>query len=674
MFITDKCCPLIRKRNNVRSSAEWITPEIKTASNDLKKLYWLNRKLNNVNSRENYKIAKRNYDDMLKKAKLNFNNRIISQSSNKQKTVWNLVNKELGRIKTEKSLVINVDNTIYKDPRDVADIFGQYFATIAESSLQNHFSGNHKLNVCTVSKINNRSFFFNHVTPDEVVEVITHLKNKSSVGFDNISIRVLKSVGSSIAKHLAYLINLSITTGKFPTSLKLATVIPILKKNNPEDIANYRPISILSVISKVIEKLVYKRIYEFLSKFNIISDSQHGFRKGKSTQSAATELFEFIYAQLDKGQKVAGIFFDLSRAFDSIRFDFIENKLYNLGIRGIILEWLKDYLRNRQIIVKVSNTFSKKNPVNLGVPQGSVLGPLIFILFINDLPQHIHANQISLFADDTSLAISASTLEELKYRCLELTKSFEKWCCQNGLILNTFKTEYIHFSLNNNETNLEIDFGGGKICSTNKTKFLGIHVDQHLQWKAQIESVVDKLNRARFAISRLRSSIPMESLLSIYYSLVYSHLSYNVILWGNSSQSDRVFIAQKRILRTMFGLLPKESCRNCFILHGLLTFPCIYIFRCLLYIKENLTKFKKNSFFHNHETRNKELINIPTHRTSKFELSPSYQGIRLYNCLPPSLKELNLGLFKIKIKKLLALKGYYAIEEFVNDPALNLFV
>lgn len=670
LFDLDKLCPLKRKINNVAFKVpNWITPSIKRASQDLKNLHWLCSNIGNNTSQETYSLAKFNYNKMLVEAKLNFNKIIIDESNNKQKTVWNLVNQGLGRKNTFHPVNIKMGDKMCSTSGELANIFVNYFANVTEDSLLNHF-GKSRSNNCTLPSMLSNTFFFSPVTSDEVKSIVVSLKNKKSSGIDNISTKILKSAISSISEHLAHLINLSVTSGKFPCSLKAAMVIPIYKKNDPEDISNYRPISILSVFSKVTEKIVYNRIYEFLSKFKILSECQHGFRTGKSTQSAAVSLTEFIYSNLDAGKKVAGLFFDLSRAFDSINFKFINSKLYNLGFRGIFLDWIDDYLSNRKILVRIGNCFSGEKNLNFGIPQGSVLGPLLFLLFINDMPQHIDAKHIVLFADDTSIAVTANTYEELVLSINRIMKCFNNWCTQNGLISNMSKTECIHFTLHSNANTIRIDVNETTLVSTVCSKFLGIYVDQHLRWTDHVDKLSTKLNKTKYAISRLKSEIPLDSLLTVYYSLVYSHLSYNVILWGYSVNSSRIFIAQKRIVRTMFNLPPRESCRPYFIFHKILTFPCIYILRCLLFIKNNIAHLRKNSSFHNYGTRNANFLSIPTHKTTKYKESPTYQGIRFYNHLPQNIQNLEYRPFKTHVTQLLLLKCYYSVDDFMTDNEL----
>ncbi|KAK9884566.1 hypothetical protein WA026_007409 [Henosepilachna vigintioctopunctata] len=215
--------------------------------------------------------------------------------------------------------------------------------------------------------------------------------------------------------------------------------------------------------------------------------------------------------------------------------------------------------------------------------------------------------------------------------------------------------------------NMRFIYSGTGYTSANCVKFLGIYVDQNLRWSDHVDYVSKILNKSRYALSRIRDSMPLESLLTVYYSYVYCQMSYNVILWGNSADSFRIFLCQKRIIRTLLNLPLRESCRQHFIRHKILTFPCIYILNCILYIKDNINSFKTHSAVHSYPTRNNDLLALPKHKTAKFQRGHIYQGIKLFNHLPMTLRHLNLISLKKCLKKLLLSKGYYGVEEFMMD-------
>lgn len=266
------------------------------------------------------------------------------------------------------------------------------------------------------------------------------------------------------------------------------------------------------------------------------------------------------------------------------------------------------------------------------------------------------------------MVVSGGNPEELRSTCEFIMWEFVNWCRSNNLMVNVDKTVCVYFSIKNNEVStFSLKCGDNTITTSETTKFLGIHVDRNLRWTTHIDVLCKKLNSSVFAIARIRNVLPRSSVMSVYYSLVYSHLSYNILLWGSSPDFSRVFVAQKRVLRTIFNLNMLASCKPVFIGNGILTLPSIYIFKCLLYAKENEDKWMKLSSHHNYVTRNTQIFLLPKRRTHKFECSPLYRSIKLYNHLPPSVKSLNLKLFKKEIKNLLLKKGFYSVNEYLCD-------
>lgn len=666
-FHLERCCPLMRQYSG-NSRKKWVTTEIKSSKRNLNNLYWLYRNISSPDTLEMYRRAKKQHNKLIQKTKLSFHCSMIEKSDNKAKTVWSLVDTLTTRgIKNSNPICININGIKHDDPIELVDIFGRYFSSVARSKLNSCYAGDLSVS-CTTSPLLCNNFFFYPVSKHEVLETIKKLKNKKSTGVDCISVQILKSVADVVCEHFAHLINLSISTGKFPKILKKSIVVPIYKKGDVNEITNYRPISLLSVFSKVFEKIVLTRIMDYLDKFKLLNSAQHGFRTGRSTQTAALSFVESVYECLDSNFCVAGLFFDLSCAFDTLSFQFILDKCYSLGFRGIFLEWLRSFLDERTMSVRVNDHFSEEYGVDLGVPQGSVLGPLMFLLFINDLPHHLTCLLLTLFADDTSVVISARSCGELQVACETLVTQFVNWCHPNRLMLNVDKTVCVYFGLKNFERgNLRIRYVEDIIVPSECTKFLGVYIDRNLSWTTHVDYLCKKLNTIFFAILRVKNVLPVGSLLDIYYSLVYCHLTYNIILWGSCVDISRIFIAQKRIIRKIFNLSSRTSCRPVFNANRLLPLPCIYILKCLVYAKENERNWTRLSSNHEYKTRNSQILLVPKHRTHKFECSPLYQSIKLFNHLPSSVKSLDLRKFKLEVKEILLKKCYYSVGEYCVD-------
>lgn len=603
------------------------------------------------------------YKNNLKIAKQQYYNNKINKSSNKIKQTWNIINERLGRCRENKTnIVLKYDTKSISDFSEISELFALHFSTVAECKVSEHFAQNISL-PCTTSTNLEYEFSIEPVTVQEIADIINQLENKKSSGIDDLSNIVLKNISDNIVLPLVYLINQSFSQGVFPDIFKIAQVIPLFKKGCPEDIDNYRQISLLSSISKIIEKAFYIRLFNYLEKNNILSSSQHGFRSGKSIETACYHLLDYIYSAMDSGDYVISMFFDLSKAFDTIQSDILIKKLCKLGIKHTPLEWIKSYINERRLTVKYNSTTSTIHNVRLGVPQGSVLGPLLFMLYVNDLPNYIDGH-VTMYADDTTISISAGNVHEVQMKAEQVVTELSAWCERNRLILNENKTVIMNFHI---RKSLPPDFNIMNIKISQETKFLSNFLDPTLSWDIHIDNICKKLNKAYFGILQMKDILSETDLLNIYYTLAYPHMSLNILSWGCGRDKGRIFILQKRIMRLIFNLNFRETCRYIFKQKNILTVPCIFIFKCLMYTKQNINVFSQVSDTHAYGTRHGALLRIPTHTTSKYRHSPKYNCINIYNMLPKHLREINCPkLFKIGIKKFLLEKSFYSVDEFLS--------
>ena len=463
-----------------------------------------------------------------------------------------------------------VDGTIIEERRAIANSFNKYFTTIAS-----------KLNECDtatgipiipltnytdyIKDSIDTSIHLADCTADEISDLINNLSsNKSS----DISITILKHCSNIISPILTIFFNTFLNSGIFPKILKIGIVSPVYKKGNPQLLENYRPISTLPIFSKLLEKIIYTRINEFLIKNKILYEKQFGFRKGHSTSHAINYSVKYISDKIEQKQHVIGIFLDLSKAFDTISHSKLLFKLQNYGIRGKCLELIKSYMTNRKQITKYDNVKSNTDDILYGVPQGSVLGPLLFLLYINDIINCTNKSEFVIFADDTNLFVAADSKLQVYSIANEVLKSVYQYMNANQLHINFDKCAHIYFRphLNNDERMscarsqgfdqyLTLSVNGHKIKQVDKIKFLGVIIDENLAWDDHIKHLENKLLSTIVLIKRVKKFIPKSHYLEIYHSLFVSHLTYGISCWGGACPTKllKIFSIHKRCVRILFG-------------------------------------------------------------------------------------------------------------------------
>ena len=490
------------------------------------------------------------------------------------------------------------------------------------------------------------SIYFNPTDEYEIIGIISSLNPNKASGVDDIPTKLIIAAKYILALYLTEIINSFLAKGQY---LKLlALYLYIYKGGSKNEPKNYRPISILTSFNKIFETIFKRRLMGFWNKYNVFSPTQFGSRESFSTTLAITHFRECILNELDSNMNICAVFMDLAKAFDTVNHDILLFKLEQYGIRGVANDLLKSYLSNRKQLVSGDVASSSLLEIDIGVPQGSVLGPILFLIYINDLSHCSNLNS-TLYADDSVLMLSHKNVNILKSIMeMELSK-LNIWLSSNQLSLNLSKTKFMLFTKSSQNIAIQID--GCDLMHSHCVKYLGVYLDDKLNWYKHIQHLETKLSAATGAIYRLRKYLPYFVLIPVYYNLVYSHLQHAIICWGSTYKSylQKVQVKQNRIAKILSNKFGKKtSLKPLFKKLKLLKLDEIYSLevakfmakihfnKLLEFCGDCLKNFMKLSSIHTYSTRSALSNNyhVPQTNYCKTDQSLKVSGAKIWNNLP----------------------------------------
>jgi len=651
----DQCCPIRMKEMSVnRRLKPWITNSLIDC---IRYKYVLFRKFKKgLISFQRYNSYKNLLTSVIRRSKSQYFYNKFRTCQKNPKTTWRTINSLVNRTKDRPSVKeIRELNRVFSQPLAIANHFNSYFSGIA-TNLDDNIP---LVNVSPIDYLgvaNPASFFFRPVTEFDVKCTISRLPNRSS-GLKCVPVYIFKYFSYILAPIISTLFNCSVECGSFPSCLKVARITPIYKKGDHRSVGNYRPICNLSLMSKIFEKLMYDRLLCFLNKFDLISDHQFGFRAKHSTTDAVTEFVDNACASLESKNILISVFLDLSKAFDTVNHSILLRKLYHYGIRGTVHRWFESYLRDRVQYVSIDDCSSDVSTVNIGVPQGSVLGPLLFILYINDMSRSSDVLSYVHFADDTTVFLKHDDPRVVEPSInLELNNVYT-WLKANRLSLNISKTFYMVMT-DRNVNDVSVNIDGSNIERVDKAKFLGISIDERLSFRYHVQDVCSHLARSVGMLRKLSSIVPCRVRLTIYNALIFSKVSYGVAAWGRGSNVSGI----EKMLRNARKCI---SAGSCFDTSSILNFNSIYMF--FVAVKQfKSIRLGEHRYFtaafeelkptHGHNTRfsNEDNFNIPFRYKTKSQRTFFYQSVLIWNSLPNDVRECTTLLaFKMKLREYL---------------------
>lgn len=641
-------CKLKKINSKNRRRCEWVSDELINLinrKNHLFKIYSRNR--NDIHLRENYKALSKSVTRQIRNRKLNYYSTLIDNCNGDSKKYWNVVKKIVKR-KSRFISEIRVDDSLLQvvgNEKKIADTFNDYFSSIVSKLRYDSFGCDMFIDDTEIQE----EIFLNkfEVTYEDVIDSINRIKNKPSCGLDGISISVIKDNIDIFGPVLHDIYKKSLEQGIFPNSFKIATVVPIYKSGDDSEVSSYRPISVINTIAKVFETIIKNKLMIYFTDRNIFSKNQYGFIPSRGTDLAIEKHIHNIATCIDMQKYTLALYLDFKKAFDVLDIDILLRKFKTYGIGDLAYLLLESFCKDRQQVVKINGIISNVLDLKFGTAQGGVLGPIMFLIYINDLLQVELNSSIYAYADDTALVCSAYNRKSLLTKInLDLSK-VSQWLIRNKLLINTSKTKCIlffdcNFSKTYRQNLFDLKCHSHQCiyectCSdieiVESTKYLGLYVDQHLKWNVHIGHLTKKLRKINYSLYHIRNFIQGENLKRLYLSWFESTLRYGIIHYGGTYPTilKPVLMCQRLAVRTIFRVKKTESVTYLFQENNLLTVLQLHIYSLIIYIHKNSSEFPFKQA--NRTTRSAQVASllVPNLRKELSRHQFCYLGPRTFN-------------------------------------------
>lgn len=613
----------------------WMTSELRCAMRDRD---YHHRKAVQKNSEYHwsmYKKTKAFVNKQVKKCKADYYLELINKNKANSGVLWKTLNDLTSRKSTSPVTCIEADGALYTDSKSIAEVLNNHFSSIGSKLAAKIKSGVNYVwpqstsSVSVADSISEEGFTFKYVKESFVRKEISRLKTNKAIGLDKISARLLKDSASVSAPILTNLFNRSLLSSTFPSIWKSGKVTALFKSGERCNPSNYRPITILPTVSKILEKVVHSQVYSYLLNKKLLTPRQFGFRPKLSTEVALTNFTDLVLEKMDRRLVTGAVFLDLSKAFDTVDHSILFTKLSKSGLSDPVVDWFKSYLLQRTQVTTVDSSSSSAKSVLVGVPQGSVLGPLLFLIYVNDMPSCAKSCEVSLYADDTVVYYSSSNIRELEDNLNADLKLLCKWFNDNLLTLNIDKCKFVIFGSSrklNSFSNLLVEINGQPLERKESFKYLGVKLSENMSWSEHINALSTKVCQRLGALRRVKHLLPLHARLTLYNSLILPLFDYSDLVWGDKNNEvlmQHLQILQNNAARTILDQ-PKHSSAT-LALEQLSWKPLAErrrLHRCIALYKylHNYIDFDfmliRNDLIHSHNTRRHHDLHLPRVRTN----------------------------------------------------------
>ena len=649
----------------------WISQGLRKSSKQKQKLYIKFLKHPTYKNETTYKNYKNLFEKIKNKSKVQHFSSLLKKHQYNSKETWKIMKEVIG-----KSNILNNDfpKTLLRDKQEIteqseiANQFNTFFTNVG-SNLASKIPHSERHFSSYIQKSDN-ILQNNDLSTEEFENAFSSIKINKASGFDDISPNMIKISYNELAIPLFHICKNSLKTGIFPDEMKVAIIKPLFKSGERNIVSNYRPISLLPVFSKLLERIMFNRVYTHVASNNLLYEKQFGFQNNNSTEYAIVQLAKEIHESFDQNEFTLGVFVDLSKAFDTVNHDILLTKLEYFGLKNKYLNWFKSYLSNRQQFVSYGDKNKSNNEnINCGVPQGSILGPLLFILYVNDLCNASNVLNPIMFADDTNLFVSAKDIKQLFQTMTKELITIQNWFNANKLSLNVSKTKYSFFhslfSADNIPLRLpELKIGNTVIKREENMKFLGVLLDENLTWRPHIKCIESKISKNLGILYKARYLLNSACTKQLYFSFIHSYLNYGNIAWGstNKTKLNVILRRQNQASRIIYFKNRYTHARPLLKdLHALNIYQ-LNINNTLLFmhkVKNNTIpnifrqSFKINKNKYNTKSTNTRFYK-PLVKAKYNQYSITYRGPHLWNSLiSDALNDLPFSSFKNEIKKMM---------------------